>query len=78
MLSHSSPPHTLSMEETMLSSEKEILELKTGTATAPVVKACKAPKPGEKASLEAIKSWRENGFSRSIYILVYILSSCIS
>lgn len=59
----------VAMEETNLSSEKGTSELPETVAPA-VVKASKAPKAGEKAPLEAIKSWRENGFSRSITLLV--------
>lgn len=65
MTSICSPPNTVNMEETNLSSEKGVSELPE-TAASPVVKAYKASKAGEKAPREAIKLWRENGFSRLI------------
>lgn len=60
-----SPPNAVNMEETNLSSEKGISELPE-TAASPVVQAYKASKAGEKAPREAIKLWRENGFSSLI------------
>lgn len=61
-----SPPlNSGNMDELMATPENnnsDILE----TAASPVSKACKAAKAGEKAPKEAIKSWRETGFSSLI------------
>ncbi|KAA8537527.1 hypothetical protein F0562_027135 [Nyssa sinensis] len=64
--SSNSLPHTVSMEETALSSENGMLDLITETAASPVIRACKTTKAGEKASKETINLWKENGFSSLI------------
>ncbi|XP_021907310.1 tRNA (adenine(58)-N(1))-methyltransferase non-catalytic subunit TRM6 [Carica papaya] len=52
-------------EDISVSSEEAILD-STPSDTFPGSKLCKAPKPGGNASSEAIKLWRENGFSSLI------------
>jgi tRNA (adenine-N(1)-)-methyltransferase non-catalytic subunit len=50
------------MEEMSLPSNHEAAD--SETIVSPQIKMGKPPKSGEKASEEAIKSWKENGFSR--------------
>ncbi|KAH7849916.1 hypothetical protein Vadar_024872 [Vaccinium darrowii] len=57
---------SVSMDESAISSESGMLDLVAETSTSPVTKASKTPKPGEKASQEAISFWKENGFSSLI------------
>ncbi|CAK7346222.1 unnamed protein product [Dovyalis caffra] len=52
------------MEETSLPSEQEVAD--SETIVSPQSKTGKAPKAGEKASEEALMSWKENGFSSLI------------
>lgn len=59
------PPDSVNMDELMATSENNISDI-LATAASPVSKACKAAKAGGKAPKEAIKSWRETGFSRLI------------
>lgn len=61
---------SVSMDESAISSESGMLDLVAETSTSPVTKASKTPKPGEKASQEAISFWKENGFSRLLAILM--------
>ncbi|KAJ6405895.1 hypothetical protein OIU84_013794 [Salix udensis] len=53
---------SISMEEMSLPSNHEAAD--SETTVSPQSKMGKTPKAGEKASEEAIKSWKENGFSR--------------
>ncbi|KAJ6684767.1 TRANSLATION INITIATION FACTOR EIF3-RELATED [Salix purpurea] len=55
---------SISMEEMSLPSNHEAADPET--AVSPQSKMGKTPKAGEKASEEAIKSWKENGFSSLI------------
>ncbi|GFY86239.1 eukaryotic initiation factor 3 gamma subunit family protein [Actinidia rufa] len=61
-----SPLCSISMDETVLSSEKGMLDLVPETSIFPATKACKSTKAGEKASQETINLWKENGFSSLI------------
>ncbi|GFZ10374.1 eukaryotic initiation factor 3 gamma subunit family protein [Actinidia rufa] len=61
-----SPLCSISMDETVLSSENGMLDLVPEPSISPAAKACKNTKAGEKASQEAIKLWKENGFSSLI------------
>ncbi|PSS31260.1 TRNA (adenine(58)-N(1))-methyltransferase non-catalytic subunit like [Actinidia chinensis var. chinensis] len=61
-----SPLCSISMDETVLSSEKGMLDLVPETSISPATKACKSTKAGEKASQETINLWKENGFSSLI------------
>ncbi|KAK9270304.1 hypothetical protein L1049_025882 [Liquidambar formosana] len=58
--------NSVSMEEITVSSENGMLELVPETTVSPVTKTFKSTKAGEKASQEAIKLWKENGFSSLI------------
>ena len=53
-----------SVPETTLSSENVVSDIVLETTLSPASKFCKVPKAGEKASQEALKLWKENGFSR--------------
>ncbi|KAI5590045.1 hypothetical protein BDE02_05G202800 [Populus trichocarpa] len=55
---------TISIEEMPLPSKHEAAD--SQTIVSPQSKMGKAPKAGEKASEEALKSWKENGFSSLI------------
>lgn len=60
-------PHSISREETTLSSENGTSDLipEMMTASPPqVARSCKSTKAGESASLDAISLWKEHGFSR--------------
>lgn len=52
------------MEEVSKSSENDVADLDRDTNVSPTSKMNKAPKAGEGAPQEALKLWRENGFSR--------------
>ena len=67
--SQDSFPHSISTEETSISSENGTLdlipEMMTASPTPPqVARTCKSTKAGESASQDAINLWKENGFSR--------------
>ncbi|KAK0575436.1 hypothetical protein LWI29_000469 [Acer saccharum] len=55
-----------SVPETSLSSENVVSDIVLETTLSPASKFCKAPKAGDKASQEALKLWKENGFSSLI------------
>ncbi|XP_052202415.1 uncharacterized protein LOC127808093 isoform X2 [Diospyros lotus] len=57
---------SVSMDGPLVPSKNGMLDLIPNTSTSPVLKACKTPKAGEKASSEAINIWKENGFSSLI------------
>lgn len=62
--SHGSLPISDSMEEISVSSENGMANPIPETTVSPINKTFKSAKAGEKASQEAIKLWKENGFSR--------------
>lgn len=53
-------------EEIVIPSENGSAEIGPKTPASPVLKPCKAAKAGQKAPTDAIKSWKENGFSSLI------------
>ena len=55
---------SLSIEENIIPSKGGGTDDVSETAASPVCKPVKAAKAGQKAPLEAVKSWKENGFSR--------------
>ncbi|OWM74988.1 hypothetical protein CDL15_Pgr021339 [Punica granatum] len=57
---------TVGKDEIPHSSETEMVDTTCESSASPVIKACKSPKAGEKASREMIHTWRENGFSSLI------------
>ncbi|OMO75411.1 hypothetical protein COLO4_26158 [Corchorus olitorius] len=57
---------SVSMEEVDLSTDNGVGDLLPENDLSTVSKTCKAPKAGDKASKESMKSWRENGFSSLI------------
>ncbi|XP_065881928.1 uncharacterized protein [Euphorbia lathyris] len=57
---------SVSMEEIPQSSEHQNADLDQNTSVSPRSKMGKAQKPGEKAPHEALKSWKEHGFSSLI------------
>lgn len=65
-------------EDISVSSEEAILD-STPSDTFPGSKLCKAPKPGGNASSEAIKLWRENGFSRYLQLFTnyFLYKACV-
>ncbi|KAK1554742.1 hypothetical protein Q3G72_016672 [Acer saccharum] len=54
------------MEDISISSENVVSDIVPETTLSPASKFCKVPKAGEKASQEALKLWKENGFSSLI------------
>ncbi|TXG52071.1 hypothetical protein EZV62_021240 [Acer yangbiense] len=54
------------MEDISISSENVVSDIVPETTLSPASKFCKAPNAGEKASQEALKLWKENGFSSLI------------
>ncbi|KAJ0025188.1 hypothetical protein Pint_09387 [Pistacia integerrima] len=54
------------MEDVSFPSENGVSDLHSEATLSPVNKVCKSPKAGEKASQEAFKLWKENGFSSLI------------
>lgn len=57
-------PSSVDVEDKSLSSEKGDSDLTSDATVSPVIKVCKAPKAGEKASQGVLKLWKDNGFSR--------------
>eukprot|EP00257_Ricinus_communis_P018372 XP_015577080.1 tRNA (adenine(58)-N(1))-methyltransferase non-catalytic subunit trm6 [Ricinus communis] len=57
---------SISMEEIPESSENQVADLDHDATASPISKMSKAPKAGERASEEALKLWKENGFSSLI------------
>lgn len=68
--------HSCGVEEVGISSEHDCMEITPETIPSPIIKPCKSVKPGQKAPQEAIKLWKENGFSRFEHNLVSILFFC--
>ncbi|OAY50593.1 tRNA (adenine(58)-N(1))-methyltransferase non-catalytic subunit trm6 isoform X1 [Manihot esculenta] len=60
------PTSSINMEEVSKSSENDVADLDRDTNVSPTSKMNKAPKAGEGAPQEALKLWRENGFSSLI------------
>ncbi|XP_009613532.1 uncharacterized protein [Nicotiana tomentosiformis] len=58
--------HSCGVEEVGISSEHDCMEITPETIPSPIIKPCKSVKPGQKAPQEAIKLWKENGFSSLI------------
>lgn len=50
--------------EVSFSSENGVPDVNSEATLSPVSKVCKSRIAGEKASQEAFKLWKENGFSR--------------
>lgn len=55
---------SVSVEDISLSSENGVSDLTLEISHSPVNNVSKSHKVGEKASQEALKLWKENGFSR--------------
>lgn len=68
-------PQSISIEETTIPSENGVMDNNPEMVTASpphVAKSCKATKAGEDASLDAIDTWKENGFSRLMWFIDYL------
>ncbi|XP_031118360.1 tRNA (adenine(58)-N(1))-methyltransferase non-catalytic subunit trm6 [Ipomoea triloba] len=57
---------SVGVEGAGVSSDDGNMEITPEKVGSPVIKPCKAPKAGEKAPLEVVNSWKENGFSSLI------------
>lgn len=65
--------HCSGLEEVGVSAEDGVMDITPERVPSPVIKPVKSIKAGQKAPLEAIKLWKENGFSRFEYNLGYFL-----
>ncbi|KAH0684154.1 hypothetical protein KY289_021906 [Solanum tuberosum] len=58
--------HSSGLEEVGMSAEDGGMDITPERVPSPIIKPVKSIKPGQKAPLEAIKLWKENGFSSLI------------
>ncbi|KAJ8538274.1 hypothetical protein K7X08_014814 [Anisodus acutangulus] len=58
--------HSGNLEEVGVSAEDGGMDITPEKVPSPIIKPCKSIKAGQKAPLEAIKLWKENGFSSLI------------
>lgn len=65
--------HSGSVEEVDVSAEDGGMDITPERIPSPIIRPVKSIKAGQKAPLESIKLWKENGFSRFEYNLGFIL-----
>lgn len=65
--------HSGGLDEVSVPAEDGGMDVTPERVSSPIIKPVKSIKAGQKAPVEAIKSWKENGFSRFEFNLGCIL-----